>query len=151
MISALVDYARLLRAAFVLSRHDALIPQEYAKFLPGALQLIGGISRIGARRGDKRVGERLAAGFEKLGPAYVKLGQFMATRPDIIGFELAGDLARLQDKMPPFSDMEARAEIEKAFGQSVGDLFADFSSPIAAASIAQAHNCLLYTSDAADD
>lgn len=143
MFAALVDYARLLRAAFVLSRQDALIPREYAKYLPGTLQAIGSISRIGARRGDRRVGERLAAGFEKLGPAYVKLGQFMATRPDIIGFELASDLARLQDKMPPFPEAEARAEIEKAFGKSIDELFADFSKPIAAASIAQAHKATL--------
>ena len=142
MISALVDYARLLRAAWTLSRHDALIPREYAKYLPGTVRGLGAVTRLGARR-DGRIGERMAAAFETLGPAYVKLGQFMATRPDIIGFELAGDLARLQDKMPPFSEAEARAEIEKAFGQSADDLFTDFSPPIAAASIAQAHKATL--------
>ncbi len=143
MFAAIADYARLARAGWTLMRHDALIPREYAHLAPGALRGLGAVMRIGARGWGKRPGERLAAAFEKLGPAYVKLGQFMATRPDIIGFELADDLARLQDKMPPFSQAQARAEIERAFGKSVEDLFETFSEPLAAASIAQAHQAVL--------
>ena len=139
MFTALVDYARLARAGWTLARHDALVPREFAHLAPEPLKTIGAISRIGAKKNDKRPGERLAAAFEKLGPAYVKLGQFMATRPDIIGFEMADDLSRLQDKMPPFPQAIAQQEIESAFGNSVDDLFANFSDPIAAASIAQAH------------
>ena len=142
MFSALADYARLLRAGWTLSRRDALIPHEYAHLTPAALRAFGALSRIGANR-QGRPGERLAHAFERLGPAYVKLGQFMATRPDIIGFELAGDLGRLQDKMPPFPEAQARKEIEAAFGQPVDALFDDFSAPIAAASIAQAHQAKL--------
>ncbi|MHA7871969.1 MAG: 2-polyprenylphenol 6-hydroxylase [Hyphococcus sp.] len=143
MIAFLADYARLARAAFTLSRHDALVPKEYAHLAPGPVRLFGALTRIGARDGDKRPGQRLATAFEKLGPAYVKLGQFMATRPDIIGFELAGDLGRLQDKMPPFPEAEARQEITAAFGKPAEELFAAFSPPIAAASIAQAHKATL--------
>ncbi|MEX6632868.1 2-polyprenylphenol 6-hydroxylase [Hyphococcus lacteus] len=143
MITALTDYARLARAGWTLSRHDALIPREYAHLLPPPFRMLGAISRIGAKDKDKRPGERMANALEVLGPAYVKLGQFMATRPDIIGFELAADLGRLQDKMPPFSDAAARAEIQNAFGKPADDLFASFSAPLAAASIAQAHKATL--------
>lgn len=144
MFAALADYARLFRAGWTLARHDALVPREYAHLAPGPVRAFGAATRIGAGMGDKRPGERLAKAFERLGPAYVKLGQFMATRPDIIGFELADDLARLQDKMPPFREAEARAEIESAFGKSADELFAAFSAPVAAASIAQAHQATLH-------
>jgi len=143
MFSAITDYARLVRAGWTLTRHDALIPREFAHFLPAPLRGFGAVTRIGARGKNQRPGARLARAFEKLGPAYVKLGQFMATRPDIIGFEMAGDLARLQDKMPAFSDAAARAEIEAAFGKPVAELFETFSPSIAAASIAQAHRAKL--------
>ena len=143
MIAALADFARLLRAGWTLMRHDALVPREYAHLAPGAVRMLGVVTRIGARGRDLRPGQRLAAAFEGLGPAYVKLGQFMATRPDIIGFELADDLARLQDKMPAFAQSEARAEIERAFGKPADELFKSFSDPMAAASIAQAHQAIL--------
>ncbi|MEM8770076.1 MAG: 2-polyprenylphenol 6-hydroxylase [Pseudomonadota bacterium] len=143
MFAALADFARLVRAGWTLSRHDALIPREYADLTPGFIQFFGVLSRIGVNAKGKRPGERMAAAFEKLGPAYVKLGQFMATRPDIVGFELADDLSRLQDRMPPFSIDAARAEIKRAFGEDTDALYASFSEPIAAASIAQAHHATL--------
>ncbi len=143
MFTALTDYARIARAGWTLMRHDALIPREFAHLAPAPLKAFGAATRIGARGKGKRPGERLAGAFERLGPAYVKLGQFMATRPDIIGFEMATDLSRLQDKMPAFSDALARREIEAAFGKPIDDLFAEFSPPIAAASIAQAHRATL--------
>ncbi len=147
MIAALADAARLIRAGWTLMRHDALIPREFAHLAPASVRAFGAVTRIGARGGNKRPGERLAAAFEKLGPMYVKLGQFMATRPDIIGFEMADDLSRLQDKMPPFSEREARREIERSFGKLVDELFAEFSAPVAAASIAQAHRAKLKDGD----
>jgi len=147
MFTLLSDIFRLLRAAFALARRDALIPREYAHFLPLPLRVIGMISRIGAHTKQDgrtlRSGERLASAFENLGPFYVKTGQFMATRPDIIGFAMACDLGRLQDRMPPFSRQEAIKEIELAFNQPLEELFTDFSEPIAAASIAQAHKAVL--------
>lgn len=143
MFSALADYARLIRAGWTLARRDALIPREYAHLAPAPVRAFGALTRIGANGKNERPGERLAHAFERLGPAYVKLGQFMATRPDIIGFDLAADLGRLQDKMPPFPETQARAEIEAAFGKPVDDLYDGFSAPIAAASIAQAHKASL--------
>ncbi len=147
MLNAAADWLRLAGAAYRLSRFDALIPQEFAHHLPAPLRLFGAASRIGARRSENgralRPGERLAAAFEKMGPAYVKLGQFMATRPDIIGFEMADDLSRLQDRMPSFPRAEAVAAIERAFARPLDSLFAAFSDPIAAASIAQVHKARL--------
>ncbi len=143
MISALADYARLARAGWTLIRHDALIPREYAHMAPAPVRVFGALTRIAPKGKGQRPGERLASAFETLGPAYVKLGQFMATRPDIIGFDLANDLGRLQDKMPPFPEAQARKEIEAAFGKPTDALFKQFSAPIAAASIAQAHQAAL--------
>lgn len=148
MLSAAEDYLRLIAAAARLSRHDALIPAEAAHHLPAPVRVIGALTRTGARTkapdGRRlRPGERLASAFEKMSPAYVKLGQFMATRPDIIGFDMARDLGRLQDRMPAFSRAEAVAEIERAFAKPLADLFTDFSEPIAAASIAQVHRATL--------
>ena len=143
MFAALADYARLARAGWTLARHDALLPKEFAHLAPASIGALAALIRLGARRDGARPGERMARAFEELGPAYVKLGQFMATRPDIVGFALADDLSRLQDKMPAFPEAEARREIEAAFGRPVDDLYAEFSAPIAAASIAQAHRARL--------
>ncbi|MEM9170988.1 MAG: AarF/UbiB family protein, partial [Pseudomonadota bacterium] len=143
MLGAIADWARLAGAMWRLSRFDALAPKEYEDLLPAVLRPLAALTRIGARRTVDgralRPGERLAAAFEGMGPAYIKLGQFMATRPDIVGFEVAGDLARLQDRMPPFSRAQAVKEIERAFGRPIDALFASFSEPVAAASVAQVH------------
>lgn len=143
MITAVVDFSRLAFAAWTLARHDALVPREFARHAPFLLRLAGSMLRAGAAGKDLRPGERLAVAFQKLGPAYVKLGQFMATRPDIVGFEFAADLGQLQDRMHSFSRKAACRELEKAFGKPVDDLFLSFSEPIAAASIAQAHRATL--------
>ena len=74
-----------------------------------------------------------------LGPAYIKFGQVLSTRPDVVGLDLANQLRILQDKLPPFSRAEAMAEVERELGIPVDELFTDFSEPIAAASIAQVH------------
>lgn len=143
MIAAVSDWLRLVAAGMRLTRYDALIPKEYAKTLPGWLRVFGAVTRIGAttHTGARKLrpGERLALAFETMSPPYVKLGQLMATRPDVIGFEMADDLGRLQDRMPAFSQKEAIGEIERTFKKPLFDLFATFSDPVAAASVAQVH------------
>lgn len=74
-----------------------------------------------------------------LGPAYIKFGQILSTRADVVGTELADQLRVLQDRLPPFSTTQAIAAIEAEFEQPVNSLFSEFSPPVAAASIAQVH------------
>ncbi|MBD3764114.1 MAG: 2-polyprenylphenol 6-hydroxylase [Rhodobacterales bacterium] len=78
-----------------------------------------------------------------LGPAYIKFGQILSTRPDIVGDEMALQLKYLQDKLPPFSTHEARAAIREELGVDTDNVFSDFSEPVAAASIAQVHRARL--------
>jgi ubiquinone biosynthesis protein len=91
------------------------------------------------RAGKPDAGAQLARALEKLGPAYIKLGQMLATRPDIVGAEMATALEHLQDRLPPFPESVARAQIAKAFGKPVEALFSSFGGALAAASIAQVH------------
>ncbi len=134
------DYRRLMRAGISLARHDVILPGAYQSRLPLPARIAGKTLRIfgGGARG--RPGERLAHALEKLGPAYIKLGQFLATRPDVFGADVTGDLGRLKDRLPPFSMKAARAALAEEFGAEEADrLFAELSDPIAAASLAQVH------------
>ncbi len=78
-----------------------------------------------------------------LGPAYIKFGQTLATRPDVVGQELADQLRYLQDKLPPFPRQKALEMIAEDLGQPVDQIFLDLSEPVAAASIAQVHSAIL--------
>ena len=75
----------------------------------------------------------------RLGPTYVKLGQFLATRPDVVGTAIARDLESLQDKMAPFPQGEAEAAVAAAFDKPLSALYESFGPAVAAASIAQVH------------
>jgi ubiquinone biosynthesis protein len=107
------------------------------RLLHAAWLLIGPARALRAKRAD--AGGQLSRALERLGPAYIKLGQMLATRPDIVGVEIAEALEHLQDRLPPFSEIEARAEITRAFGKPVEALFSSFGGALAAASIAQVH------------
>ena len=88
---------------------------------------------------NKNEGERLSSSLESMGTTFIKLGQFLATRPDIIGEELSKKLENLQDKLPPFSLIQAKEIIKSDLGDETYNSIINLSEPVAAASIAQVH------------
>ena len=114
----------------------SVFPQRWVRALVRLVTL--------GRRLDAPRGERLRRGLERLGPIFVKFGQVLSTRRDLIPLEVADELAKLQDRVPPFPAPVSRALVEKAFGKSIGELFASFEAePVASASIAQVHFAVL--------
>lgn len=141
MIRSLRNLRRILSIARTLAAHDALFPLERAGIPQRAIRILraalGGPRRAVA---ETRPGARLAAALHALGPSFIKLGQALSVRPDLVGDDLAEDLSALQDRLPPFPASAARAAIAAEFGRPVESLFAWFDDePIAAASIAQVH------------
>ncbi len=92
------------------------------------------------RRLDAPRGERLRLGLERLGPIFVKFGQVLSTRRDLLPADFADELAKLQDRVPPFPAAQSRVIVERAFGRTIDEVFASFDAePVASASIAQVH------------
>ncbi|MEQ8746492.1 2-polyprenylphenol 6-hydroxylase [Pyruvatibacter sp.] len=155
MFSHVRNLGRLIRAAWVLSRYDALFaidageppaPVKAARAIARVRQKIGGANKLadGAQASE---GDRLAAALTELGPSYIKLGQFLATRPDVVDPALARDLAKLQDRLPPFDTDTAQAIIVEEFGEPWSALYGEMSDAIAAASIAQVHKATTVEAD----
>ncbi len=138
MISAPAHVVRLGRAGFVFAREGVLGLIDPAAMPVPARPLLR-IARLFERRNKGTADTRLSTALTRLGPSYVKLGQFLATRPDVVGAALARDLERLQDHMPPFPQVESEAVIAAALGKPVKSLFLSLGPPVAAASIAQVH------------
>ena len=137
MFRSVRNVARLIAIAATLARHDALFPLERLHIAPFALW-IG--RRFRKRKIAGRPGERLALALQRLGPTFIKLGQMLSTRPDLLGEQVASDLAALQDRLPPFDGTAARRMIEEELGRPVGELYRQFDdNAAAAASIAQVH------------
>ena len=105
------------------------------------------IARLFERKTTGAANTRLSAALTRLGPTYVKLGQFLATRPDVVGPVLARDLESLQDKMAPFPQAQAETTIEDALGQPLEKIFISFGTAVAAASIAQVHHAQVISPD----
>ena len=106
------------------------------------------MARLFEKSTTRAAPSRLAAALTRLGPTYVKLGQFLATRPDVVGISLARDLETLQDKMSPFPQAEAERAVAAAFGKPLREVFASFGPAVAAASIAQVHRAEVVEADA---
>jgi len=137
---------RLARAGFVFAREGVLALVD-PRPLPAPARLGLRLARLIERPTGAGAAVRLSAALTRLGPTYVKLGQFLATRPDVVGVALARDLENLQDKMAPFPQAEAEAAIAVALGRPVGERFAAFGPPVAAASIAQVHRAEIATAE----
>jgi len=133
-------FMRLMRAGFVLAREGVIsaLPREGLSGLPLlAHRLAGFIAKQRSRKTERLT--RIARALDRLGPTYIKLGQFLATRPDIVGTRLAADLSLLHDQVSTFPREAAIAQIESTLGRKIEDLFVEFGEPIAAASMAQVH------------
>ncbi|MHA6299716.1 2-polyprenylphenol 6-hydroxylase [Devosia sp. CAU 1758] len=143
---ALGSYFRLIHAGWVLAREGAfsVLPAES---LPPPMKFGIGMARLVERRSVRRTGsvERLNAALHKLGPSFVKFGQTLATRPDIVGMQAAADLSGLQDRMPPFDPKLVPGLLDAALGPKAAQL-TEISEPVAAASIAQVHKARLRVS-----
>ncbi len=148
MISSLAHLVRLSRAGFVFAREGVFALIDPTP-LPLPAQLVLRLARLIERPTSEGGALRLAAALTRLGPTYVKLGQFLATRPDVVGPALARDLESLQDRMAPFPQAQAEATVARAFGQPVNALFVSFGPAVAAASIAQVHRARVETPDGA--
>jgi ubiquinone biosynthesis protein len=150
MASAVTNLLRLTRAGLVLAEHGAsFVPKGERVPLPLTLLRVASwplrllLWPFGGRQTKDEARTPIATALTRLGPSYIKLGQFMATRRDLIDPDLAKDLSKLQDRLPPFAMNEARAAIEAALGDTVEALYADLGPPIAAASIAQVHKAMV--------
>ena len=146
MISAPAHLLRFGRAGFIFAREGVFGAIDPALIPPAARPLVR-IARLFERPSSGPAEARLSAALTRLGPSYVKLGQFLATRPDVVGTALARDLEHLQDRMPPFPQKEAEAVVAASFGRPVNAVFLSFGPPVAAASIAQVHRAEVATAN----
>jgi ubiquinone biosynthesis protein len=139
---------KLVRAGLTMMRYGVPIPPPGVE-APASFRFLKALSAPlwwrpwGRHRG-------IAPALTRLGPSYVKLGQFLATRDDLVGAKMAGELMKLQDRLPPFHMRKAKAVVEAEFGKPVEELFLEFGPPVAAASIAQVHKAKVKDKDGSE-
>ncbi|WP_337996436.1 2-polyprenylphenol 6-hydroxylase [Oleispirillum naphthae] len=140
MLRTLRNTSRLITIARVLARHDALFLLDR---LPVTRHIAGIVRLLSSRSAPGRPGERLARALVDLGPSFIKFGQALSTRADLVGDEVADDLSALQDRLAPFPFAEVRAIVAEELGAPIPDLFSEFAeTPVAAASVAQVHRAV---------
>ena len=134
---------QLFKIARKLASSGAVDTINEIYYVPTSIKLFFDLISIGSQKNftnySKKPGEKLCDALEGMGTTFIKLGQFLATRPDIIGEELANSLVKLQDKLPPFETKLSKEIIKKELGEKQFSNITDLSEPIAAASIAQVH------------
>lgn len=144
-MSSPTAWFRLARAGWILTREGVIgaLPGDQ---LTGPPRAAWGVARFLSRRRVRKSDTtlRMSRAIDRLGPSYVKLGQFLATRPDVVGADIAAELANLQDRMATFPTAQATAAIADSLGRPVTELYSSFDDPIAAASIAQVHPATIW-------
>ncbi|MCM2291594.1 2-polyprenylphenol 6-hydroxylase [Allorhizobium sp. BGMRC 0089] len=145
-MSTFSAYLRLVKVGWILLREGVISALPTDGLPPAAVMVKSALSLLERKRKISSVrSDRLSRAVERLGPSYVKIGQFLATRPDVVGAELAADLTGLQDRMTFFPMEDAKSAIQNSLGRPVDALYTSFGAPIAAASIAQVHPCQVDT------
>ena len=148
-LAAIGHVSRLARAGFVLAREGTFVGVDSLMLPPLARPPLA-LANLLARRGAHGL-SGLSAAIDRLGPSYVKLGQFLATRPDIVGPKVVMELERLQDRMTPADRATAVATVEASFGAKIDSVYVEFGDAVAAASIAQVHRARVRTRDGERD
>jgi ubiquinone biosynthesis protein len=142
MFASLRHSFNLAKAGRTLATYDALLLQEQLAQMPWTARAALAIAKAGSRKPVETGQSAVVAALCSLGPSYIKLGQFLATRPDLVGPNRAFELKALQDRLPPFPTEAALDIVRKNLGADVNTLFREFGPPVAAASIAQVHKAL---------
>ena len=141
MLGGLLHPFRGLRLLWILGREgatDVALSLAPKGSLPArGLGLLSTLKSKTAK--DRSPGFNLAAALKRLGPTYIKLGQILSTRAELIGEQAAQDLSALQDKLEPFDEAIARSVVEEGLGQSISEAFETFGPAVSAASVAQVH------------
>lgn len=142
---------RLMRAGFVMAR-EGVFSLVNLPDLPAWPRFGIAIARLLERRAvkDKSADLRLSDALNRLGPSYVKLGQFLATRADVVGKDAARELSALQDRLPAFEHEAARRAVSEQLDRPVDEIFVEFGEAVAAASIAQVHPAVIRDKDGVD-
>ena len=133
---------RLARLCFIFftAWRYGLLPLLRDNLKPGIRRSLLSILCWTSPSSDLPRGARIRLTLEALGPIFVKFGQVLSTRRDLLPEDISDELAKLQDQVPPFSNEESRRLIEEALGQPIEEIFVSFdASPVASASVAQVH------------
>jgi len=158
MASALLNIGRLMKVGMTLAQHgvkfapkDTPVPigLRVIAWATAPYRIITAPFRAVQRGTTKQT--PIARALTDLGPSYIKLGQFLASRGDLVGEDLASQLSSLRDRLPPFSDAVARQTIKQSFNQPVGEIYDEFGPAIAAASIAQVHKARIIENSQSSD
>mgnify|MGYP000867029147 CR=1 FL=1 len=137
-------FATISKIVYRYGLRDMLLPHVHADWLRHIVRRLP----ASAQFTNQPLPVRLRLALENLGPIFVKLGQVLSTRPDLLPPDYAAELAKLQDKVPPFDAELSRRQIEQSLGKPIEELYARFDpQPVASASIAQVHRAALFSGE----